>query len=275
MRAEDVEHLAALLKARSGLILGPDKAYLVESRLAPVARRDGFGSVAELLTALRLKRDERLIGAVVDAMTTNETFFFRDKTPFDQFKDDVLPALAGRAGGTVKVWCAACSTGQEPYSLAMIGEEERHRFPGLKLDILGTDISDRVLEKARAGLYTQFEVQRGLPIQMLVKHFEKVEDNWRINARLRGAVRWKNANLLEDLRHLGRFDVVYCRNVLIYFDAETKRRVLENIAGLMPDDGFLFLGAAETVLGVTEAFKPVPGKRGLYAKNPAFIRKAA
>lgn len=275
MRAEDVEHLAALLKARSGLILGPDKAYLVESRLAPVARRDGFGSVAELLTALRLKRDERLIGAVVDAMTTNETFFFRDKTPFDQFKDDVLPALAGRSGGTVKVWCAACSTGQEPYSLAMIGEEERHRFPGLKLDILGTDISDRVLEKARAGLYTQFEVQRGLPIQMLVKHFEKVEDNWRINARLRGAIRWKNANLLEDLRHLGRFDVVYCRNVLIYFDAETKRRVLENIAGLMPDDGFLFLGAAETVLGVTEAFKPVPGKRGLYAKNPAFIRKAA
>ena len=270
MTAEDIENLAQVLKARSGLILGTDKNYLIESRLAPVARREGFATVAALLTSLRAKRDERLTALVVDSMTTNETFFFRDKTPFDQFKSDVAPALAkSRPGGEVKIWCAAASTGQEPYSLAMLMEEITPQYPRLKLDIVATDISLRCLEKAQSGLYTQFEVQRGLPITMMVKHFEKIDEMWRISPKIRAAVRFKPFNLLDDLRSLGRQDVIYCRNVLIYFDLETKKRVLEQMASLMPDDGFLFLGAAETVLGITDSFKPMPGLRGLYIKNAA------
>lgn len=269
MTPEDTEHLAALLKQRSGLILGSDKTYLIESRLAPVARREGYANVAALLTALRTKRDEKLIYTVTDAMTTNETFFFRDKTPFDQFKSDVLPALAKARSGDIKIWCAACSTGQEPYSLAMMMEESRAQFPRVNLDILATDISERCLEKAQAGLYTQFEVQRGLPIQMMVKHFEKIDEMWRISPKIRQAVRYKKLNLLDDLRSVGRQDVIYCRNVLIYFDIETKKRVLEQMATLLADDGYLFLGAAETVLGITDVFKPMAGMRGLYVKNQA------
>ncbi len=269
MTSEDTEHLAAMLKTRSGLILGSDKTYLIESRLAPVARREGHANVAALLTSLRTRRDEKLMAAVTDAMTTNETFFFRDKQPFDQFKSDVLPKLAKARSGDIKVWCAACSTGQEPYSLAMIMDEVSNLYPRNRLDILATDISDRCLEKAQAGLYTQFEVQRGLPITMMVKHFEKVDEMWRISPRIRSSVRFKKLNLLEDLRSVGRQDVIYCRNVLIYFDLETKKRVLEQIATLLPDDGCLFLGAAETVLGITDAFKPMPNMRGLYIKNPA------
>jgi chemotaxis protein methyltransferase CheR len=270
MTPEDIEHLAATLKTRSGLILGSDKTYLIESRLSPVARREGFANVSALLTALRTKRDEKLMAAVTDAMTTNETFFFRDKIPFDQFKSDILPALAKtRLSGDIKVWCAACSTGQEPYSLAMLMDEARAQYPRLNLDILATDISERCLEKAQAGLYTQFEVQRGLPITMMVKHFEKVDEMWRISPKLRSSIRFKKMNLLDDLRMVGRQDVIYCRNVLIYFDLETKKRVLEQMATLLADDGCLFLGAAETVLGITDAFKPMPGMRGLYVKNAA------
>jgi chemotaxis protein methyltransferase CheR len=275
MSPEDIDHLASTLKTRSGLILGADKTYLIESRLSPVARREGFSNVAALLTALRAKRDEKLMTAVTDAMTTNETFFFRDKTPFDQFKSDVLPALAkSRLNGEIKVWCAACSTGQEPYSLAMLMDELRIQYPRVTLDILATDISDRCLEKAQSGLYTQFEVQRGLPITMMVKHFEKVDEMWRISPKIRASVRYKKMNLLDDLRLIGRQDVIYCRNVLIYFDLETKKRVLEQMATLLPDDGYLLLGAAETVLGITDAFKPMPGMRGLYVKNQAVATPA-
>lgn len=269
MTPEDIEHLATMLKNRSGLVLGSDKTYLIESRLAPVARREGFATVAALLSALRLKRDEKLMTSVTDAMTTNETFFFRDKLPFDQFRSDVLPALAKSRAGDIKIWCAACSTGQEPYSLAMIMDEVSGLYPRIKLDILATDISARCLEKAQAGLYTQFEVQRGLPITTMVKHFEKVDEMWRISPKIRAAVKYKAFNLLDDLRMIGRQDVIYCRNVLIYFDLETKRKVLEQMATILPDDGFLFLGAAETVLGITDAFKPMQGMRGLYIKNNA------
>ena len=275
MTPDDIDNLAQMLKGRSGLILGSDKTYLIESRLSPVARREGFANVSALLTSMRSKRDEKLMAAVTDAMTTNETFFFRDKLPFDQFRSDVLPALARtRLSGDIKVWCAACSTGQEPYSLAMLMEEMRMLYPRLNLDILATDISDRCLEKAQAGLYTQFEVQRGLPITMMVKHFDKIDEMWRISPKIRASVRYRKLNLLDDLRLLGRQDVVYCRNVLIYFDLDTKKKVLEQIAGLLADDGHLFLGAAETVLGITDAFKPMPGMRGLYIKNPAAARAA-
>ena len=233
-----------------------------------------MSTVSALLSALKSRRDEKLITAVVDAMTTNETFFFRDKTPFDQFKADVLPAMNKSRNGPVKIWNAACSTGQEPYSLVMMMEEARMQFPRINLDIIATDISQRCLDKAQSGLYTQFEIQRGLPIQMMVKNFEKVDEMWRISSKIRSSVRFKQLNLVDDLRIMGRQDVIFCRNVLIYFDVETKKRILDQMAALLAEDGFLFLGAAETVLGITDSFKPMPGSRGLYIKQASTASSA-
>ncbi len=269
MKPTDFDFIAALVRERSGLVLSADKTYLVESRLAPIARRDGFPSIDELVTAIKVRRDSNLIDAVVDAMTTNETFFFRDKTPFDIFEQTVLPELVARKrGGTIRVWCAAASTGQEPYSLAMVADAMGARLGGCKLEILGTDISERCLEKAKSGVYTQFEVQRGLPVQMLLKHFKKDGDAWKIDDRLKANIRYRAMNLLDDFRGLGRFDVIFCRNVLIYFDAQTKKQVLERMSSQVDGPGYLLLGAAETVLGVTDSFKPIAGQRGLYVQDP-------
>ena len=272
MKAADFELIANLVRDRSGLVLSSDKTYLVESRLAPTARKDGFASLEDLISAIRLRRDPKLIDAVGDAMTTNETFFFRDKTPFDIFEQSILPDLVARKrGGTIKIWCAAASTGQEPYSLAMIGEALAPKLGGCKLEILGTDISERCLEKAKAGIYTQFEVQRGLPVQMLLKHFKKDGESWTIDERLRSSIRYRPMNLLDDFRALGRFDVIFCRNVLIYFDVPTKKAVLERMAQQVEGPGYLLLGAAETVLGITDTFKPIVGSRGLYVQDPSKI----
>jgi chemotaxis protein methyltransferase CheR len=270
------QRFAELVKARSGIVLGEDKTYFVESRLAPLAREHGVASVAALVAELAERPTERRLKAAIDLLTTNETFFFRDRIPFERLREDVLPALAKARGATpVRVFCAACSTGQEPYSVAMLMDEARVALPSLRLDILGADLSERCLEKARAGLYTPFEVQRGLEPARLARHFEREGELWRIRAGLRQAVRWSALNLLDLGPSLGRFDVVFCRNVLIYFDRDTKAKVLERLAELTAEDGYLFLGAAETVIGLTDAFKPVPGKSGLYARNPAFRRKAA
>jgi len=258
--------IADVLKARSGLVLGPDKLYLLETRLAPILKRDGLRDLADLSSRLRpgspLERD------VVDAMTTNESLFFRDQKPFDALRKTVLPKLhAARPGGApLRIWSAAASTGQEAYSIAMVAADLAGAMPGRRVEIVGTDIAREPLERARAGIYSQFEIQRGLPMQMLVKHFAKEESQWRVKQPLRDAVTFKEWNLLSDLRPLGMFDVVFCRNVLIYFDPPTKRRVLDALAKQMPPDGVLFLGGAETVLGLTEAFKPVPGENGTYAR---------
>jgi len=172
----------------------------------------------------------------------------------------------------VRIWCAAASTGQEPYSLAMCLKEMKDKLAGWRVEILGTDLSAEVLEKAKAGVYSQFEVQRGLPIQMLVKHFSQVGDTWQISPEIRAMVQYRPLNLLSDFAHLGSFDVVFCRNVLIYFDQETKIGVLNRIARLLDPDGFLVLGAAETVVGLTDAFKPLVDKRGLYAPNKDAVK---
>jgi chemotaxis protein methyltransferase CheR len=272
MKPTDFDFIAAMVRERSGLVLSADKTYLVESRLAPIARRDGFPSIDELVTAIKVRRDSKLIDSVVDAMTTNETFFFRDKTPFDIFEQTILPELVARKrGGTIRVWCAAASTGQESYSLAMVADAMGARMGGCKLEILGTDISERCLEKAKAGVYTQFEVQRGLPVQMLLKHFKKEGDAWKIDDRLKANIRFRPMNLLDDFRGLGRFDAIFCRNVLIYFDAQTKKQVLERMSLQVEGPGYLLLGAAESVLGVTDTFKPMAGQRGLYAQDPSKI----
>jgi len=262
----DFEFICQILRERSGLVLTNDKAYLLESRLLPVARKWKLATFDDLVRIIRSKMDEAVIRDVVEAMTTNESFFFRDTKPFDQFKALVLPALlkSRAASRTIRIWSAACSSGQEPYSLAMILSESAAQLNGWKIEIVGTDLSTEILNRAKEGMYSQFEVQRGLPITMLVKNFAQIGDRWQINAKIRGMVQYKEFNLLQDPMPLGRFDVVFCRNVLIYFDQPTKTRVLNSVAKLMPEDGFLFLGGAETVLGITDKFQMVPGQRGVY-----------
>jgi chemotaxis protein methyltransferase CheR len=269
MTPDDFGYLRKLLKERSGLVLAPEKQYLAESRLLPLARTNGMTTLAELVQRLKAPNETSLTAGVVDAMTTNETFFFRDKLPFDHFRDTIMPTLiaARGRGKTIRIWCAAASTGQEPYSLAMALKGMGAALAGIKVQILATDLNADVLERARAGIYSQFEVQRGLPIQLLVKYFAQVGERWQIAPEIRAMVQFRPLNLLADFRPLGTFDVVYCRNVLIYFDQQTKIGVLERIAKQVADDGYLVLGAAETVVGLTETFKPLADKRGLYVPN--------
>ncbi len=268
MKTESFEYIAKLVKERSGIVLTREKEYLLESRLEPVARNHGMQSVDDVADALRKGAQSVLAGDVIEAMTTNETFFFRDRTPFDLFKNEMLPHMKQARGAEKKlrIWCAAASMGQEPYSLGMLLKEDPV-MAGWKIDILGTDISNEALEKAKSGLYSQFEVQRGLPVQLLVKYFKQHGDLWQLDSAVRAMVQYRNFNLLNSFSVHGRFDIVFCRNVLIYFDQPTKRDILERIAKQMPDDGFLVLGAAETVIGITNMFKSVPGKRGLFTLN--------
>jgi chemotaxis protein methyltransferase CheR len=271
MTPEDFGFLRKLLKERSGLVLAPEKQYLAESRLLPLARRNGMSTLSELIGRLKAPQAAALASAVVDAMTTNETFFFRDKVPFEHFRATIMPALlAARARDKrIRIWCTAASTGQEPYSLAMTLKGMGAALAGFKVQILATDLCAGVLERAKAGIYSQFEVQRGLPIQQLVKFFSQAGERWQIAPEIRAMVQFRPLNLLADFKPLGTFDVVFCRNVLIYFDQATKTGVLDRIAHQMPNDGFLVLGAAETVVGLTETFKPLADKRGLYAPNVA------
>lgn len=266
--------LAALLKARSGLVIGPDKTYLLETRLAPLLKREKLRDLNALAEHLRRPGTDALAREVVEAMTTNESFFFRDDKPFQHFRAQALPRLhAARPAGTpIRIWSAAASSGQEAYSLAMILAESRPLLGPRKVEILGTDIARDQLTRAREALYTQFEVQRGLPVQMLMRYFRKEDAGWRITEPVRSVPQFREWNLLGDLRPLGRFDVVFCRNVLIYFDQTTKTRVLQAVAAQMPPDGVLYLGGAETVLGITDRFVPLPEGRGVY--GPAAARSA-
>jgi chemotaxis protein methyltransferase CheR len=266
----DYEYLRKLLKERSGLVLAQEKQYLIESRLMPLARRSGCADISEFARRLRESDAEPLRAEAAEAMTINESFFFRDKVPFDRFRDTVLPAmLTARAKSRrLRVWCAAASTGQEPYSLAMILKSVQEQFLDWRIEILATDLSSEVLQKARVGVYSQFEVQRGLPIQMLMQHFEQVGEQWRLSETIRKMVQFRQMNLLADFSALGTFDVIFCRNVLIYFDHATKVNVLERLSRQLAPDGFLLMGAAETVVGLTEIFVPLAEKRGLYVAAP-------
>ena len=274
MIASQFEYLKQYLKAKSGLVLTNEKQYLVESRLLPVARRHGHAGLSELVQAMQKPGSAQVCSDVVEAMTTNESFFFRDGTPFQNFKEVMLPAMmkARADRRTIRIWCAAASTGQEPYSLAICLKEAAAKLTGFRVEIIGTDLSNEVLEKAKNGIYSQFEVQRGLPIQMLLKYFTQKGDLWQINPELRSMVQWRKLNLLENFSSLGSFDIVYCRNVLIYFDQPTKVDVLQRIAKQLPSDGYLVLGAAETVVGLTDAFRPVQDLRGLYQTSAAGAR---
>jgi chemotaxis protein methyltransferase CheR len=277
MTPHDYDYLRRLLKTRSGLVLSSEKHYLVESRLLPVARRAGLFNLTGLVAKLHGPESESLIVEVVEAMTTNESFFFRDKIPFDHFRETIMPALltARAASRRIRIWCAAAATGQEPYSLAIALKEMGKDLRDWRIEIVATDLSTEVLEKAKSGIYSQFEVQRGLPALMLIKYFAQVGETWQIAPEIRGMVKFLPLNLLNDFAHLGRFDLVLCRNVLIYFDQATKIGVLERIAGVTERDGFLVLGGAETVVGLTDRFRPFPNKRGVYAQPGGIIAKDA
>jgi len=269
----DYEYLRKLLKDHSGLDLSADKQYLIESRLLPLSRKSGLAGISELVQKMKAGSPS-LVAQVVEAMTTNETFFFRDKVPFDHFRDSIMPEMikARAARKSIRIWCAAGSTGQEPYSLAMSLKEMSASLAGWRVEIIATDLSQEVLEKSKAGIYSQFEVQRGLPIQLLVKYFKQNGELWQISPEIRAMVQHRQLNLLHDFSQLGTFDVIFCRNVLIYFDQDTKINIFGRLAKTMEADGFLVLGAAETVVGLTDVFKPFPEKRGLY--RPSGVRAA-
>jgi len=268
---QDFDYLRKLLRERSGLVLSAEKEYLAESRLLPVARKNGLAGLTELVERLRAAVHAPLSVEVVEAMTTNESFFFRDKTPFEHFRETIMPALldARARQKRIRIWCTAAACGQEPYSLAMSLKIFGAKLAGWRVEIIATDIATEVLEKAKAGIYSQFEVQRGLPIQLLVKFFSQVGEAWQIAPEIRAMVDFRPLNLLNDFSSLGTFDLVFCRNVLIYFGQDTKIGVLNRLARQMPADGFLVLGAAETVVGLTDAFKQMADKRGLYMPNAA------
>jgi chemotaxis protein methyltransferase CheR len=267
----DYEYLRKLLKESSGLDLSADKQYLVESRLMPLARKASLPGIPELVQKRKGAGADALTAEVVEAMTTNETFFFRDKIPFDHLREAVLPALirARAARRSLRIWCAASSTGQEPYSIAMCIKEMGAALAGWRTEIVATDLSLAVLEKSKAGIFSQFEVQRGLPIQLLVKYFAQTGELWQLNADIRAMVQHRQLNLLQDFSHLGTFDVIFCRNVLIYFDQATKAGIFARLAKMLEADGVLALGAAESVVGLTNVFKPYPDRRGLYQPNSA------
>ena len=276
MTPPDYEYLRKLLKDHSGLDLSADKQYLIESRLLPLSRKCGVPGIGELVQKMK-GGSSSIIAQVVEAMTTNETFFFRDKVPFEHFRDTIMPEmLKARADRkSIRIWCAAGSTGQEPYSLAMCLKEMGAALAGWRVEIIATDLSTEVLEKSKSGVYSQFEVQRGLPIQLLVKYFKQNGELWQISPELRAMVQHRQLNLLHDFSQLGTFDVIFCRNVLIYFDQDTKINIFGRLAKAMEADGFLVLGAAETVVGLTDVFKPFPDKRGLYRPSGARAASAA
>jgi len=270
MTPANFQYLCGFLKRRAGLVLTAEKTYLAESRLSPIMRRLGHPSLDSMAEALRAGHSPTLESAVTEAMVTNETSFFRDRIPFDRLKALILPRLIEARGATkrLNIWCAAASTGQEPYSIAMVLKDLESQLRGWRLEILATDISASVLEKARSGVYSQFEVQRGLPIQQLVRNFVQEGETWRISAELRSLVRYRELNLLDDFSALGTFDIIFCRNMLIYTDRETKIDILGRLAHSLSPDGALVLGAAETVLGLTEALRAVPDERGFYELEP-------
>lgn len=266
MNPTDFSFLSNLLKEQSGIVLTADKFYMMESRLMPVAREFNMSGIEDLTRALR-QRDTALTAAFTEAMTTNETMFFRDSKPFIQFKDMVLPYFFKARSNTkeIRILSAGSSSGQEAYSLAMIVKEALEKHPGWKIELVGIDISSSMISKAREGLYSQFEVQRGLPIKDLLHYFTKKEDRWQIDHSLRAMVQFKRWNLLDDISPLGKFDVIFCRYVIRNFDSPLKTRVLSKFANEMPDDGCLFLGLNETVLGFSSRFKLIKDVKGIYA----------
>jgi chemotaxis protein methyltransferase CheR len=274
--AEEIAQIVSLCRVRAGLRVAADKTYLIESRLGPVARREGYDSIGDLLAAIRQRREEPLIWATVEAMAAGETSFYRDREPFRQFREEIIPQLARtRGAGPIRVWSAACATGQEVYSLAIAAGEMAEEDPNVRIEFAASDLSRIALERAQSGLFNQFEVQRGLPIRQLARYFEKDGEQWKIADEVRRRVKWRRINLIAGLRNIGRFDVIFCRYALGHMTDEAQRKVVEDLTFILPEDGVLVLGLKEQIAGLTEAFQPVVGRPGLYRPNPEFRAAAA
>jgi chemotaxis protein methyltransferase CheR len=270
MTGPDFDHFCRLMRERSGLVLSASKAYLVNGRLEPVARAAGLGSVDALLSRLRVGAPDDLIRQCADAMATHESSFFRDGAPFEHIGKSVLPDLIARrqTRRKLRIWCAACSSGQEPYSMAML-LKETPLLAGWALEIVATDMSEAILSKASSGIYSDFEVRRGLSPDRLSRWFEPHGEDWRVLPALRQMISFQAHNLLKGAAGLGLFDMILCRNVLIYFDLPNKREVFGHLDRVLSDDGTLCLGSSETVIGVVDSFATVEGARGLYRKVAA------
>lgn len=268
MQPHDFQYLADILKQRSGLALTEDKAYLIESRLLPIARAKNLQDISQLCNLLRTRPTEPLLVEITEAMTTNESSFYRDIKPYELFRNMILPMVMERptaVGKSLRIWSAACSTGQEPYTISMCIKEEAARLSGWKVEIIASDLAKKVLDKAKEGIYSQFEAQRGLPIQMLVKYFTSLPDtSWQLKDVIRSMVQFRQQNLLDDYLMLGRFDIVFCRNVLIYFDEATKERITDKMARSLTSGGVLIIGSTESLIDPHNRFEPIETFRGAY-----------
>ena len=258
--------IAREVKQRSGAVLTRDMSGAAEIRLQPLSRREGFSSVGELIGAARIRPDGALWNNITDCLAHSETRFFRDRAQFEKLRTEIIPAAMARRGHErVRIWSAACATGQEPYSIAMLAEDMRNEGTNAAVEIVATDLSQRLIDKARSGLYTQFEIQRGLPIRKLIAHFEKAGDLWRISDRLRASVKYEQHNLMKHPGALGQFDVILLANVLTSFDSETASAVLDRVADSLAPGGAIMLGAGETL----------PEGASSYTLEAGFIRRAA
>lgn len=271
---ETLNFFFTFLRRESGLVLDESKTYLIESRLDPLARAEGLLSIDELGKRIRQETSPVLRKKVVEAMTTNETSFFRDITPFTVLKATVIPEVvkANQKSRRLRIWSVACSTGQEPYSLAMVAAEMASELHGWDVRILGTDIAEKVLDRAQAGVYTQHEVQRGLSVAYLMRFFAQQGDEWVVKPEIKRFVQFRQFNLLTDFSSLGTFDVILLRNVLIYFDTATKKQILERMANALSPGGTLFLGGTETPLGITDQWNRVKLDQGVYYKKQNSVR---
>lgn len=262
----DFNFYSTFLLEKAGFCIKEDKMYLLESRLTPVIRKWKIDSLSELIPVIKLGQNAELIRDVIDAMMTNETLFFRDDKPFKQFRNTVLPAmLASRADQKkLRIWSAACSTGQEPYSVAMTLRDTMPTIAQWQIDILATDLSQTALDQAREGKFSQFEIQRGLPISLAMKNFTQKGTEWQIADTLRQMIKFEQFNLLDRMERFGTFDIIFCRNVLIYFDEQVKKAVLLALSKRLSPDGYLFLGGSETIIGLSNNLESVAGCSGLY-----------
>ncbi len=266
---ESVDFMITLLHKESGLVLDSSKTYLIEARLEPITCEAGLASIDALCRHLKQHPASPLLQKVVDAMATNETSFFRDVIPFDIVRNVLLPDLlkANPKRRQIRIWSAACATGQEPYSLAMLLSNIEPMLAGWEVKILATDLVERVLERARIGVYTQYEVQRGLPAQYMTRYFEQIGSEWKVRPEVKRWIEFKRFNLLAGFSTFGPFDIIFCRNILIYFDIASKKKVLEGMAASLAPNGALFLGGGETPLGITDRLIRIEADRGVYYRR--------
>jgi len=274
---QDFVYIRDLVRERAAIVLEPGKEYLAETRLDPVARRAGLGSVSELVATLREDEDPHLSEEVVDALTTNETSFFRDVYPFESMRTHVLPDLIERKrlSRSLFIWSAGCSSGQEPYSIAMLIREDFPELDDWQVSILGTDVSAAMLERARAGRYGQIEVNRGLPAHLLVKYFRRTGVSWQIDESIRSMVQFRHQNLVGPWPSLPPMDLVLMRNVMIYFELAAKQQILACVGDVLAPHGYLLLGTSETTLHLDDAFqRHAVGPTGWYRKKRQIPERA-